>query len=248
MVYDFHVTKKAGTDGFILHTGVALDDLEKHTKDEFDYLIDFYKSNEFYIPRHKLCELLDKCFDHFSEDSLIHITKLLNQPSETLLKNEVMTRSVSKRSKPKDPYAKKREEEARKKEEERQERERIERERERERIERERQQQEDDRRERERLEEAKREREDRERREREAKEREDRERRERERAVVRREQDEDRELSRMRKEKERDRVKHQVAKQEDLNYEILPKHELLKMLSTMRAQLDSIEQYVKQNV
>lgn len=89
--------KKSGHD-FILNTGVSREVLqEKYNTDA--RILSEYKNNgeEFLIPRAKLCEILDLCFDHFTEDSLLAITKLLNRETDTELREQVRDRSISRK-------------------------------------------------------------------------------------------------------------------------------------------------------
>ena len=89
--------KKRGQD-FILTTGVSREVLqEKYNTDA--RILSEYQNNgeEFLIPRTKLCDILDLCFDHFTEESLLAITKLLNRDTDTELREQVRDRSVSKR-------------------------------------------------------------------------------------------------------------------------------------------------------
>ena len=83
MVLDFQIKKK-GQD-FLLDTGLSMNRLMDHHKQEYEYLNAFERIEEcFSIPRGKLCDVLDKCFDHFTEESLISITKLLDKNDEVL--------------------------------------------------------------------------------------------------------------------------------------------------------------------
>jgi hypothetical protein len=55
----------------------------------------------FLIPHAKLCTLLDECFDYFSEDSLVHIAKMLdksNANKEELKMKEVAEEKVREKS------------------------------------------------------------------------------------------------------------------------------------------------------
>ena len=64
----FFQINKRGSD-FLLHTGVTSLVLQKYEK-EFNTLKEFKKDGEdFVIPRYKLCDVLDACFDHFKEET-----------------------------------------------------------------------------------------------------------------------------------------------------------------------------------
>jgi flagellar biosynthesis GTPase FlhF len=96
MVMNFQM-KKRGHD-FILTTGVSSDVLQKNYTTDARILSEYQNNGEeFLIPRAKLCDILDLCFDHFTEESLLAITKLLNRDTDTELREQVKDRSVSKR-------------------------------------------------------------------------------------------------------------------------------------------------------
>ena len=95
--------KKNGSD-FVLIAGVSRAQLKERFPSEFNYLTSYELLGEDYvIPRAKLCRLLDECIDHFSEESLIQITKLLDKKSEVDLREQVKERSISKRRMTKKP-------------------------------------------------------------------------------------------------------------------------------------------------
>lgn len=91
---------------FILYTGVSarrMDDevVEKITKCKGEYLPG---KKGFLIPKDELCNLIDECFDYFTQESLLNISTLLeNNGADTATKERVREKSVSKnkaRSKP----------------------------------------------------------------------------------------------------------------------------------------------------
>jgi phage-related minor tail protein len=227
---DFQVNKR-GSD-FVLYTGVPVLTLQKYEK-EYRTLSNYQKDGDNYIiPRLKLCDVLDACFDHFTEDSLMRITKLLDK-NDSDMRDKITERSVSKRQIPKEHR-------------EKEQRERDQREREqRERDQREREQRERDQRERDQREREQREREQREReqREREQREREQRERDQREREQ--REREKEQRVKEIRDRSLSDRDKKKTPSNQDLNYdEPIHKTEILKMVSSIRNKLDSLERYV----
>jgi len=97
---NFKITKNRNQD-FILETGVSYEELHSNFPNETKILSTFQISTtgrEFLIPRLELCEVLDSCFDHFTEESLVAITKLLSKDSaDTELRNQVRERSMSKK-------------------------------------------------------------------------------------------------------------------------------------------------------
>ena len=94
---DFQV-KKNGYE-FLLDTGLSLSRLSTEYNDVYDYLNGFViKGDYFVIPRSKLCDLLDRCFDHFTEESLMSITKLLDK-SDEVIRDKITEHSVSKKKK-----------------------------------------------------------------------------------------------------------------------------------------------------
>jgi hypothetical protein len=97
MVLDFQF-KKRGNE-FLLDTGMTLSDLASNYKQEYDSLSSFKTyDNYFIVPRIQLCDVLDNCFDHFTEDSLMNITKLLDKNDE-VLRDKITEHSVSKKKK-----------------------------------------------------------------------------------------------------------------------------------------------------
>ena len=92
---DFKVSKR-GSD-FLLYTGISLSVLQNY-ENEFRCLTSFKHDSDdlFIIPRNKLVEVLDVCFDHFTEDSLLSITKLLDK-NDAEMKERIVERSASKR-------------------------------------------------------------------------------------------------------------------------------------------------------
>jgi hypothetical protein len=230
MSLDFRVTKR-GMD-FTLCTGTSFENLKNYER-EFKCLTAFKQEAEdlFLIPRNKLVEVLDHCFDHFTEESLLSITKLLDK-SDVEMKDRIVERSASKRN-------------SVKKEKERVERVQFE---EKKSIE-----------DRLLMEREKWEREQREKREREQKEREQREREqwEKDRAQWEKEQreklieQERREQERIEQKEKRDRSSSERERKQrmlqDLNYsDPVYKVDILKMVASIRGQLDALEKYVNQ--
>jgi hypothetical protein len=84
---------------FILNTGVPshkLDDsvVDKITKCKGEYSPE---RKGFIIPIGELCNLLDECFDYFTEESLVHISDLLEKNgADVATKERVREKSVSK--------------------------------------------------------------------------------------------------------------------------------------------------------
>jgi flagellar biosynthesis GTPase FlhF len=227
MALDFQINKR-GSD-FLLYTGVATSVLQKYEK-EFNALKEFQKDGEdFIIPRSKLCDVLDVCFDHFTEDSLMRITKLLDKNDD--MRDKINERSVSKRKSSKDHKERREKDE---KERDRLKRERDDRER-RERDERER---------REMAEREEREKELREQHEKELREQHEKELREQHEKELREQRE--KELREQREKELREEKKKQYMR--DLNYEdSSQKIELLKMVSSIRVQLTQLEKYVNQH-
>ena len=97
MVLDFQIKKKGYE--FLLDTGLSLPRLFEH-RDAYDYLTSGFENKDeyFVIPRSKLCDLLDRCFEHFTEDSLMAITKLLDK-SDEVIRDKITEHSVSKKKK-----------------------------------------------------------------------------------------------------------------------------------------------------
>lgn len=96
MVLDFKIKKKGHE--FLLDTGLSMSRLMDY-KQEYEYLNSFERRDEcFVIPRSKLCDVLDKCFDHFTEESLMEITKLLDKNDE-VIREKITEHSVSKKKK-----------------------------------------------------------------------------------------------------------------------------------------------------
>ena len=265
-------TIKSLNQDFILETGISYDELRHHFPNESKILSIYQVSTtgkEFLIPRSELCTILDSCFDHFTEESLVAITKLLSKDPDVELRSQVRERSASKK---RQSNSKKEEHERRirlekerlerehREQFEREERERFEREErerremeERERFEREeRERREMEERERCEMEERERfEREEHERREMEERERYEREERER----IKREQreiEEQRIKENMFREKNKEssrehsmnRIKF-VENNRDLNYnEPVQKIDLLRMISQLKQQIEVMERYI----
>ena len=94
MALDFNV-KRRGHD-FLLNTGITDTVLKESYKKEYDFLSFFPKHNEFYvISRSMLCNVLDTCFDHFTESTLLNIAKLLDK-NDDVIRDKIHEHSVSK--------------------------------------------------------------------------------------------------------------------------------------------------------
>jgi hypothetical protein len=257
-------TIKSLNQDFILETGISYDELRHHFPNESKILSIYQVSTtgkEFLIPRSELCTILDSCFDHFTEESLVAITKILSKDPDVELRSQVRERSASKKrqsnSKKEEQERRIRFEKERLEREHREQFERVERER-REREEHERREREEH--ERREMEERERfEREEREHREMEERERFEREERERfereERERIKREQreiEEQRIKENMFREKNKEssrehsmnRIKF-VENNRDLNYnEPVQKIELLRMISQLKQQIEVMERYI----
>jgi len=107
---EFTMTLLDDSDDFQLHAGDSK--LEKEIQDKIakcngEYLRD---RKSFRIPKDNLCELLDECFDYFSEESLMNIAALLDSTkADERVVREVRERSISKskQQKPLEPARKK---------------------------------------------------------------------------------------------------------------------------------------------
>jgi hypothetical protein len=76
--------KRRGHD-FLLNTGITDTVLKESYKKEFDFLSFFPKHNEIYvISRSMLCNVLDTCFDLFTESTLLNIAKLLDKNDDVI--------------------------------------------------------------------------------------------------------------------------------------------------------------------
>jgi hypothetical protein len=94
MALDFTV-KRRGHD-FLLNTGITDSVLKESYKKEYDFLSFFPKHNEFFvISRSMLCNVLDTCFDHFTESTLLNIAKLLDK-NDDVIRDKIHEHSVSK--------------------------------------------------------------------------------------------------------------------------------------------------------
>ena len=84
---------------FILYTGVSarrMEDevVEKITKCKGEYLP---SKKGFLVPKDELCNLIDECFDYFTQESLLNISNLLeNNGADHVTKERVREKSVSK--------------------------------------------------------------------------------------------------------------------------------------------------------
>jgi len=94
MSLDFQVEKRK--NNFVIHTGLPISVLTTDYPSEASYLSAYRVENEYLVPRNQLCNVLDRCFDHFTEESLIHITRLLDKNDDEL-RDRIQEQSVSKR-------------------------------------------------------------------------------------------------------------------------------------------------------
>ena len=94
MSLDFQVEKRK--NNFVILTGLPIHSFTNDYPAEATFLSAFLEGDEYIVPRHQLCNVLDRCFDHFTEDSLIHITKLLDKNDDEL-RDRIQEQSVSKR-------------------------------------------------------------------------------------------------------------------------------------------------------
>jgi hypothetical protein len=94
MSLDFQVEKRK--NNFVILTGLPIQTFTNDYPAESTFLSAFREGDEFIVPRHQLCNVLDRCFDHFNEESLIHITKLLDKNDDEL-RDRIQEQSVSKR-------------------------------------------------------------------------------------------------------------------------------------------------------
>lgn len=174
MFLDFQFTKR-GND-LVLITGVSITKLQEYER-EYNYLMAYKRDGvDFIIPQSKIIDVIDKCFDHFTEESLMRVSGFIER-TDTETREKINERSVSKKRNSKAERREQELKEREKKEREQKEREQKEREqKEREQKEREREQREREQRERER---------EREQKERELKEKEREKEREKKRAIVR---------------------------------------------------------------
>lgn len=96
MALDFQIKKKGHE--FLLDTGITMSRLMEY-KPDYEYLQGFERVDEYYsIPRSKLCDVLEKCFDHFTEESMMAIIKLLDK-SDEVIREKITEHSVSKKKK-----------------------------------------------------------------------------------------------------------------------------------------------------
>lgn len=87
------------TKDFALHTGIPSSKMsdemiEKISKGGAEY---HPSKKTWVIPHDKLCDLLDECFDYFTEESLVNISKLLDKANvDKEIKDKVREKSVNK--------------------------------------------------------------------------------------------------------------------------------------------------------
>ena len=97
---------------FILYTGVSARRMEDEVVERITKCKGEYLPNKkgFLIPKDELCNLIDECFDYFTQESLLNISTLLeNNGADHATKERVREKSVSKnkaRSKPQKEEAK----------------------------------------------------------------------------------------------------------------------------------------------
>jgi hypothetical protein len=87
------------TKDFALHTGIPASKMsdemiEKISKGGAEY---HPSKKTWVIPHAKLCDVLDECFDYFTEESLVNISKLLDKANvDKEIKDKVREKSVNK--------------------------------------------------------------------------------------------------------------------------------------------------------
>ena len=95
---DFQVEKRK--NNFVIITGLPMDEFASVYPSEATYLSTFLINDEYVVPKNQLCNVLDKCFDHFTEEGLIHITKLLDKNDD--IRERIHEQSVSKKKQKKE--------------------------------------------------------------------------------------------------------------------------------------------------
>ena len=95
---DFQVEKRK--NNFVIITGLPMDEFASVYPSEATYLSTFLINDEYVVPKNQLCTVLDKCFDHFTEEGLIHITKLLDKNDD--IRERIHEQSVSKKKQKKE--------------------------------------------------------------------------------------------------------------------------------------------------
>lgn len=87
------------TKDFSLRTGILA---AKMSDEMIDKIVkgggEYHPSKKTWVvPHSKLCDLLDECFDYFTEESLVNISKLLDKANvDKEIKDKVREKSVSK--------------------------------------------------------------------------------------------------------------------------------------------------------
>ena len=100
MTLNFQV-KRRGSD-FIIITGIPHEQFYNEYYQDALFLGTFVREgNDYIIPRQQLCSVLDRCFDHFTEESLLNITKLLDK-NEDAMRERIHEQSVSRKKKTRD--------------------------------------------------------------------------------------------------------------------------------------------------
>jgi len=100
MALNFQV-KRRGSE-FIIITGIPHEQFYNEYYQDALFLGTFVREgNDYIIPRQQLCSVLDRCFDHFTEESLLNITKLLDK-NEDAMRDRIHEQSVSKKKKTRD--------------------------------------------------------------------------------------------------------------------------------------------------
>ena len=97
---DFQVEKRK--NNFVINTGLPFHEFNSNYPSESSYLSAFLVNDEYVVPKHQLCNVLDRCFDHFTEEGLIHITKLLDKNDD--MRERIHEQSVSKKKQKKDRH------------------------------------------------------------------------------------------------------------------------------------------------
>lgn len=96
---NFTVDLNEKSKDFILNTGIPAAKMNDEMIDKITKAGGEYQPQKknWVVPYNKLCDLLDECFDYFTEDSLVNISKLLDKANvEKEIKDKVREKSVSK--------------------------------------------------------------------------------------------------------------------------------------------------------
>ena len=92
---NFSMVKRGSS--FVLVTGVPMSVLQSY---EYEYrMLSFFEKegDNFIIPRYKLYDVLEICFDHFSSDALMEIAGLVEKYDKDL-RDKIVEKSASKRN------------------------------------------------------------------------------------------------------------------------------------------------------